>query len=392
MPAYFSIIFELNKTKTAIKDFCNGLINAGLVFKSGFNGFENDSFDEIIAYNQNKLDANFALGNTENSSQGFKQMLFTFSDFSEVRLFMVNDKEASTFDFHLIIPEHDFAEVIKNNDEYILHNHIHRMDLLKAVAKKLWDSLEILAIQTAWELSDYPPKAKCFSSETKPQTEPFCIIKESPLAYKLELPFEKVGKNGVLIVNRNNYSPYFCPNLKHFEVSQHIEPSVIPDEENKPIQKFRIAQKEDTSRVLTLYRDAKYNKFSVWDDSYPTITEIEHDLETDNLFVFTFDNIIVGAISIVPENEMDDLNCWTNKNSKEIARVVVAKEYQGQGIAYKMVKNIEVVLQKRGCKAIHLSAAKINIPAYKTYIKAGFTLVGEADMYGSNYYLLEKEI
>jgi ribosomal protein S18 acetylase RimI-like enzyme len=89
---------------------------------------------------------------------------------------------------------------------------------------------------------------------------------------------------------------------------------------------------------------------------------------------------------------MDDLNCWTNKNSKEIARVVVAKEYQGQGIAYKMVKNIEVVLQKRGCKAIHLSAAKINIPAYKTYIKAGFTLVGEADMYGSNYYLLEKEI
>ena len=121
MPAYFSISFELNKSQTAVKEFCAAVIDAGLVFKSGYWGFENDSFDDIVAWNQNKLDNNFQLGYTEHYSHDFKQMLFDFSDFSEVRLFVMNDKKSSTFDFNLIIPEDDFVEWTKNNDEYIPH-------------------------------------------------------------------------------------------------------------------------------------------------------------------------------------------------------------------------------------------------------------------------------
>lgn len=206
MPAYFSVSFELNKSKTAIKDFCYALIDAGLIFKSGYLEFENDSFDDIVAYNQNKLDHNFQLGYTEPFSHDFKQMLFIFSVFTEARLFVMNDKKSSTFKFNLIIPEDDFVEWTKNNDEYIAHKKIEKMNLLKAVAKTLWNSLEILAIQTAWECSDCPPRAKYISSKTKPQIEPFCIIKESSLIDKLALPFEKVGKNGVLIEDQDNWN------------------------------------------------------------------------------------------------------------------------------------------------------------------------------------------
>ena len=206
MPTYFSISFELNKSQTAVKEFCAAVIDAGLVFKSGYWGFENDSFDDIVAWNQNKLDNNFQLGYTEHYSHNFKQMLFDFSDFTEVRLFIMNDKKSSTFEFHLIIPEDDFVEWIKTNDEYIPHNKIEKMNLLKAVAKILWNSLEILAIQTAWECSDCPPKAKHISSKIKPQAEPFCIIKESALIDKLGLPFEKVGQNGVLIEDYDNWN------------------------------------------------------------------------------------------------------------------------------------------------------------------------------------------
>lgn len=206
MPAYFAINFELNKSKTTIKDFCNALIDVGLVFKSGYWGFENDFFDDIVAWNQNKLDNNFQLAYTEHHSQDFKQMLFDFSDFSEIRLYITNDENPSTFDFRLLIPEDDLVEWTKSNGEYIPYNHTEKMDLLKEIAKLMWNRLELLAIQTVWECSDCPPKAKKFSSATKPKVEPFCIIKKSSIVDKLRLPFEEVGRNGVLIEDNDNWN------------------------------------------------------------------------------------------------------------------------------------------------------------------------------------------
>ncbi len=35
-----------------------------------------------------------------------------------------------------------------------------------------------------------------------------------------------------------------------------------------------------------------------------------HDLETENLYILTDNDRIIGAVSIVPENEPDGLSCW----------------------------------------------------------------------------------
>ena len=155
---------------------------------------------------------------------------------------------------------------------------------------------------------------------------------------------------------------------------------------------FRIAEWNDAERVLFLYESAKESELCVWNESYPTSLEIEHDLETKNLYVMTDSSKIIGAISIVPENELDGFDCWSNKAGKEIARVVIDKAYQGQGLSLEMVRSIEVILRERGHKAIHLSVVKTNAPAYKTYLKAGFAVVGESQMYGNDYYLMEKTI
>ena len=155
---------------------------------------------------------------------------------------------------------------------------------------------------------------------------------------------------------------------------------------------FTTAKQSDAEQVHSLYQRAKGRGFCVWDDSYPTMAEIAHDLETNNLYVMTDGSKIIGAISVVPENELDDFNCWTCSDGKEIARVVVDEAYQGRGLALEMVQRVESALRKNGCKAIRLSVAKTNIPAYKTYLKAGFCVVGEADMYGSSYYLVEKTL
>ena len=155
---------------------------------------------------------------------------------------------------------------------------------------------------------------------------------------------------------------------------------------------FRLAQWGDAQQVLSLYQSAKDGRFCVWNDSYPTMTEIAHDLETKNLYVMTDGSRIIGAISVVPENELDDFDCWACKDGKEIARVVVDKSHQGQGLSLEMVKSIASILQKSDCQAIHLSVVKSNLPAYKTYVKAGFTVVGEAQIFGNDYYLMEKAI
>lgn len=164
--------------------------------------------------------------------------------------------------------------------------------------------------------------------------------------------------------------------------------------ENKNIvnPSFRMAKQTDAEHIFSLYQNAKVSEFCVWNDSYPTIAEIAHDLETNNLYVMTDGNKIIGAISIVPENELDSFYCWSYKDSKEIARVVIDNAYQGHGLSFKMVESVELILRKNGHNAIHLSVVKSNIPAYKTYIKAGFAVVGEAQMYGNDYYLMEKAL
>ena len=153
---------------------------------------------------------------------------------------------------------------------------------------------------------------------------------------------------------------------------------------------FRIAQPGDAESIFSLYQEARKGTFCVWNDSYPGMAEISHDLETNNLYVLTHQGNIIGAISIVPENELDDFDCWTCKDGKEIARVVIAQAYQGQGLSFEMVQSITQILRQKGCKAIHLSVVKANLPAFKTYIKAGFSVVGEAQMYENSYFLMER--
>ncbi len=154
---------------------------------------------------------------------------------------------------------------------------------------------------------------------------------------------------------------------------------------------FRKAEKEDASAVYALYKSVIGEEFCVWNDAYPDMIEIEGDLDENDLFVLTEGEKIIGAISIVPENELDGFDCFTSDGA-EIARVVIAKEYRDRGLSYKMVGEMEKILLKRDYKSIHLSVAKSNIPAYKTYIKAGFKTVGEAEIYGGDYYLMEKQI
>lgn len=207
MPTYFSLTFELNKGQGAVGSFCKALIHSGPVFKSGYWGFENDSFDDIITWNQDKLDKNFQLGYTEHYSHDYKQMLFDYFNFSEVRLFVMNSKKKHTFSFELIVPEFDLLDYIEERDgTYSVEQKTERMEQLISVAKKMWVGTDILAVQTGWEDSNVPPSAGEIAKGIKPQTEPFCIINSSSFKKEPALTHEYIERNGVLIKAIKNWN------------------------------------------------------------------------------------------------------------------------------------------------------------------------------------------
>lgn len=154
---------------------------------------------------------------------------------------------------------------------------------------------------------------------------------------------------------------------------------------------FRLIRPGEEEIVLKLYRSVIGRKFCTWDQEYPGMFEIERDMAQDDLFVLTDGDEIIGSIAIDPENEMDKDPVWRHQQkAAEFARVVIAIDHQGKGLAGIMVRNVLNVMKERGYEAVHISVAKINIPAQKTYRSAGFEFVGERFMYGYDFYLCEK--
>ena len=87
---------------------------------------------------------------------------------------------------------------------------------------------------------------------------------------------------------------------------------------------IRQAGAEEAERVVDLYRMVIGQPYCTWNDRYPGIGEVNHDIETNNLFVCEEGDSLIGAISIVPENELDDVMNWAvSQNAYEIARVVI---------------------------------------------------------------------
>ena len=154
---------------------------------------------------------------------------------------------------------------------------------------------------------------------------------------------------------------------------------------------FRLAKKEELPAVLELYKSAIGSEFCTWDEDYPGWEDINSDHGNSSLFVLTEGDSLLGAISIVPENELDELDCWQHReNTAELARVVVTPSMQGRGLSRHLVTEAEKLLRQRGVEVVHLLAAVQNVPANRCYASCGYVRYGAIPMYDSLYYPCEK--
>ncbi|MCR4576275.1 MAG: GNAT family N-acetyltransferase [Lentisphaeria bacterium] len=154
---------------------------------------------------------------------------------------------------------------------------------------------------------------------------------------------------------------------------------------------FRPAVAEDRGTIQALYASVKGTAFCVWNNEYPVDDEIDMDLANGNLLVLTNGAEIVGALSVSDENELDTLNIWNARDDvAEIARVCILPSWQGNGLAGLLLKRAEAWLAAKGFKTVHLLVERRHLPAIKTYLNAGYEIMGRCGMYGHDYYACEK--
>lgn len=154
---------------------------------------------------------------------------------------------------------------------------------------------------------------------------------------------------------------------------------------------FRKAKLNEGKEILALYHSVLGSEFTTWSEEYPSMETIEGDCAAGTLYVMEEGGKIIGAISIEPENMLDELPCWQYRSgAREVGRVVVAEAYRGRGIARKMLGEVEKIFQQSGCRAVHLLVACQNKPAIRTYEKAGYKFYDKHDLYGHTFYACEK--
>lgn len=108
---------------------------------------------------------------------------------------------------------------------------------------------------------------------------------------------------------------------------------------------FRTAVPTDRDAVLALYRSVIGTPYCTWDEEYPGPEWVEMDTQAGGLWLLTDEHDLLGAISVVEENELDELDLWQFKDhAKEIARVAVAPSRRGQGLAKLMLDLLQAQL------------------------------------------------
>lgn len=156
--------------------------------------------------------------------------------------------------------------------------------------------------------------------------------------------------------------------------------------------KFEKAKETDIEIIRTLYADAIGSEGCTWDEDYPALWHTKDDYNRDALFCLkTLDGEIIGAISIDKDELVENLP-YFHKNGAEIARLVVKKRYQNQGIAKILLKETMVVLKQRGYEYAHFLVSKQHKKALNAYAKLRFNKVGECDLYGGDWWCYEKAL
>lgn len=154
MPAYTTVEFRFAKTSSAglVRKVYDAFSSEGLLFSHvlAWGCDPNISLEEVIDWNQGKLDQGFELSRNEDISNNYRQILLSGHPFTECRLFIL--PQADDIAFHCIISEDQISEL--------------NSDSIQNAADRIWETLPVEAIDSYGEWLDddlAPPAARIFA-------------------------------------------------------------------------------------------------------------------------------------------------------------------------------------------------------------------------------------
>lgn len=155
---------------------------------------------------------------------------------------------------------------------------------------------------------------------------------------------------------------------------------------------MEFAGKSDIDEIVDLYERViiAVNSSDIklgWNiTKYPDRSFVETATQNGEMCIIREAGHIVAA-AVVNHNvnpEYDDID-WAIKEPKDkvstIHALAVAPDKQGSKVSYQMLEDIHEYCRQMGDKAIHLDVIDTNIPAYKLYIRNGYTEVDCIKMY-----------
>jgi len=122
------------------------------------------------------------------------------------------------------------------------------------------------------------------------------------------------------------------------------------------------------------------NGIDQWDENYPDRVNIQNDLETKTLFAYRESGRILGIVVLneSQDEEYAEIDWLTSDTDKNIVvhRLAVLPDYQGKGIARKLMDFSENFAKEQGYDAIRLDTFSQNPRNQRFYTNRGYTDLG----------------
>lgn len=156
---------------------------------------------------------------------------------------------------------------------------------------------------------------------------------------------------------------------------------------------MELARREDADEILALYQAIIATGRTTWNEYYPSMEDIEFDLDADGLYVLRQDGRIAAAVSLVEHDDLDDEPMdWTEGKTCALARLGVRPDLQRQGIGEWMARSAMKRAGELGFEWMRLLVATTSGSAERIYQRIGYRKTGETEMYGNRYYAYECKI
>ncbi len=144
---------------------------------------------------------------------------------------------------------------------------------------------------------------------------------------------------------------------------------------------IKLAVKDDLGKIADLAKvvreDMILNGLNQWLGNYPGYDNFYQDLTSNGLFVYWQENVVIGSVTILVENEVAYKEVlWETKKALVVHRILVDPKLQGHGYGKELLNYAIKMAIDQGFEAIKIDTHPDNLKMQKMLKSLGFLYRG----------------